>query len=94
MEEQQEPVKKFKAGPVTCAVWQNPISVGGQLTTILKASVSRRYRDRDGTWKTSQSFSRGELPLAMFTMLQAFEFMLEQTSEQEISDAVGEVARE
>ena len=92
--EEQKPVKTFKAGPVTCAVWDNPISVGGRPTTILKASVSRRYRDRDGTWKTSQSFSRGELPLAMFAMLQAFEFMLEKSPEQEISDAVGEVARE
>ena len=52
--EKSKPVQKFRAGQVSCALWENEIRVNGDRQTILKASVSRRYRDRDGTWKTSQ----------------------------------------
>ena len=79
--ESQKPVAKFRAGAITCAVWENSITVNGQPEKILKATVSRRYRDRSGTWQTSQSFSRSEIPLAVFALQKAFELMLEQPKE-------------
>lgn len=84
-----KPVASFRAGAVVAAVWDNKANVNGQPTTILKASVSRRYRDRDGQWRTSQSFSRSEIPLAIHVLQKAFEMMLEKTPEQEIDDAIG-----
>ena len=87
--ETQKPIVKFRAGAVTCAIWENEIRVNGQMEKTLKASVSRRYRDRDGTWKTSQSFSRSEIPLAIYGLQQAFEYMLQETK----SDGDGEALR-
>lgn len=74
----QGPVEKFRAGQVSSAVWENDVSVNGQQKTMLKASISKRYRDRDGEWKTSQSFSRDEIPLAIYCLQKAFEAILEK----------------
>jgi len=73
----QQPVVRFSSGQVSCAVWENEISVTGQAKTILEASVSRRYADHDGEGKSSQSFSRNELPLAIYCLQKAFALMVE-----------------
>ena len=85
--EQDKPIAKFQAGAVSCAVWQNRVNIDGRTATILKAAVSRRYQDRDGIWQTSQSFSRNEVPMAIYVLQKAFEVMLEKTPEQEIREA-------
>jgi hypothetical protein len=78
------PVKKFSAGSVSCALWNNDAVVNGNKVQILKASVERRYKDKDGTWKSSGSFSRNEIPLAVFCLLKAFAAMVgEDESEEE-----------
>ncbi len=91
--ETSKPIQKFRAGQVGCALWENEVTIGGEKQVILKASVSRRYKDRDGKWKTSQSFSRNEIPLAIFVLFQAFEAMLTAGKEQtdaEVSEEVVE----
>jgi hypothetical protein len=52
----QEPVAKFVAGKVSAAIWENVIAVNGWQVTALKATVQRRYKDKDGQWKSSHSF--------------------------------------
>ena len=83
----KEPIRRIQAGQVTCALWENAATVNGKLQTILKATIDRRYLDRDGQWKTSQSFSRNEIPLAIFVLQKAFEAMIDKPSE------AGEVER-
>ncbi len=58
---------------MSCALWENEIAVEGTTKTVLKASVSRRYKDKNGDWKSSQSFSRNEIPLAVWCLEKAFE---------------------
>ncbi len=74
------PVKKFRAGAVSVALWENEVTINGQKKAILKASVERRYRDSDGNWKSSNSFSRNEIPLAIYGLRKAFEYMIEERS--------------
>lgn len=78
-----EPVRRFQAGQVTCALWENVATVNGKPQKILKATVDKRYLAQDSTWKTSQSFSRNEIPLAIYVLQQAFEYMIEKKSEGE-----------
>jgi hypothetical protein len=78
---QQLPVAKFKAGQVSSAVWENQIQVKGAKVTVLKATVQRRYKDKDGDWKSSGSFSRNEIPLAIHCMQKAFEKIIEMQNE-------------
>ncbi len=74
----QKPVAKFQAGQISSALWSNEIPTkNGGTATILKATVQRRYKDRDGEWKSSGSFSRNEIPLAVYTLKKCFEYMME-----------------
>lgn len=76
------PVKKFSAGAISCSLWENQIAVGGIPTTVLKATVERRYKDRNGEWKSSNSYSRNEIPLVIHLLQQAFSYMLNDQGSQ------------
>jgi hypothetical protein len=80
---QMAPVKKFGAGSVSCALWENDAVVNGNKVQILKATIERRYRDKDGQWKSSGSFSRNEIPLAIYCLQKAFEAMVEEKEGEE-----------
>ena len=73
----QAPVAKFRAGQVASAVWENEVEIKGRTVTILKATVQRRYKDKDGNWQSSGSFSRNEIPLAIHCLQKAFEKIVE-----------------
>lgn len=77
------PMKKWNAGQVSCALWNNEIKVDGRSVSMLKASVERRYKDKDDKWKSSTSFSRNEIPLAIHVLNQAFAAMIEQRDQDE-----------
>jgi hypothetical protein len=50
-----KPVAKFKAGPISAALWENEIKTGNGLTaTVLKTTIQRRYKDSNGSWKYLQ----------------------------------------
>ena len=68
----------------------NEIQVNGTAKAVLKASVSRRYEDRDGNWKSSQSFGRNEMPLAVYSLRKAFERIVEEEQGQSGSNGVQE----
>ena len=78
---QQMPVAKFKAGQVSSALWENQVQVKGAAVTILKATVQRRFKGRNGEWQSSWSFSRNEIPLAIHCLQKAFEKIIEMQSE-------------
>ena len=89
----QAPVAKFRAGQVSAALWRNDIQVRGQTIQVLKASVQRRYKDKDsGEWKSSMSFSRNEIPLAIYCLQKTFEKILEVQLDSANGDGVVEEA--
>ena len=91
---QQLPVARFKAGEVSSALWENQVQVKGATVTILKATVQRRYKDRNGEWQSSQSFGRNEIPLAMHCLQKAFEKIIEmQNEESDNNSKTGESLR-
>ena len=84
----QRPVAKFSAGQVSAAIWENEVTTkAGKQVTMLKATVERRYRDRDGQWKSSSSFARNEIPLAIYCLRKSFEHIIES---QKDGDSVDE----
>jgi len=84
----QRPVAKFTAGQVSAAIWENEVTTkAGKQVTMLKATVERRYKDRDGQWKSSNSFARNEIPLAIYCLHKSFEHIIES---QKDSDGVEE----
>ena len=76
------PLKKFRAGQVSAALWENDATVNGRSVRMLKVSVERRYKDKDGKWQSSNSFSRNEIPMAIYCLQKAFDTIIEEQSEQ------------
>ena len=73
------PVAKFKAGQVSSAVWENQMNINGKTVSVLKATVHRRYKDKNsGEWKSSGSFGRNEIPLAIFCLQKALEEIVDK----------------
>ncbi len=84
----QKPVQKFSAGSVSCALWPNQANVNGRPTTIVKATIERRYKDASCEWKSTTSFSRNEIPLAIFVLGKAFEYLCNRPNGDESSEEV------
>ena len=79
----QRPVAKFSAGQVSAAIWENEVTTkAGKQVTMLKATVERRYKDKDG-WKSSGSFSRNEIPLAIHCLHKSFEHIIESQKDSD-----------
>ena len=51
------------------------------LTTLAKATVERRYKDGD-EWKSSSSFGRNEIPLALWCLQKAFDHIIEHATDR------------
>lgn len=79
-----KPVKKFTAGTVSAALWENEVTINGRSTSVMKVSLQKSFKTKDGTWKTTTSFARNEVPLAMYCLQKAFETMLGESSAREM----------
>ena len=79
----QRPVAKFRAGQVSAAIWENEITVNGKKMAMLKATVERRFKDKDGQWKSSNSFARNEIPLAIYCLQKSFEHIIEGQKDED-----------
>ena len=75
-----QPVKKFKAGQVNCALWENEITVNGRIVSKMNATLERRYKDKNDKWQSSNRFGRNDIPLAIYCLEKAFEMILEERS--------------
>ena len=78
-----KPVAKFRAGLGSAAIWENEITVNGRKVTMLKATVERQFKDKDGQWKSSNSFSRNEIPLAIYCLQKSFEHIIEGQKDED-----------
>ena len=85
----QKPLAKFRAGQVSCALWENEITVNGNTKTVLKASIQRRYKTDEG-WKSSTSFGRNEIPLAIYCLEKAFDKIVQEETAGSGSNGVEE----
>ena len=76
------PLKKFRAGQISCALWENEAKVNGRMVRMLKTTVERRYKDKNNQWQSSNSFGRNDIPLVKYCLDRAFEAIVEEQSVQ------------
>ena len=75
----QKPLSKIQAGQVSAALWENKVTTkNGNEVDIMKVTVQRRFKDKDGTWKSSNSFSRNEIPLVIYCLEKAFQKIIDE----------------
>ena len=53
-------IARFNLGSIAAAVWERTTSDGSR---FYKATIETRFQDRDGNWRSSNSYSLSELVL-------------------------------
>ena len=84
MAEQNQPVKKFRAGGVTATIWRNDVQQDGQTVTRSSVTLQKSYRDKDGKWRNGSSFWVNDLSRVELVVRKAYEY-LALTAEEESS---------
>jgi hypothetical protein len=77
-----KPIKVFRLRGVKASVFANPMEQG----VYHKLTLQRIYREGN-EWKTTQSLSRDDLPVARLLLDRAWEFILETEASTQKSDA-------
>ena len=67
------PEKKFRAGGCSATVFSNEIKTPTGTKTIKNAVLERTYKDRDGNFQTSKSYSLNDIPKAILVLQKAYE---------------------
>lgn len=75
-----KPERIIKLGVVRAAIFANVREGNGEHEERILRSVQlqRRYRDNDGTWKTSTSFDLSNLPVAIEALRLALAYLIER----------------
>ena len=66
------PKKKFSAGGIQVAIWENETKEGKTFTTV---SIDRSYKDKDDKWQKTSYFKVSDLPKAIAAMQSAFNYL-------------------
>ena len=74
-----KPVLVVRYRGVSASVFANPTERGD---TFHKVSIGRTYKDDSGEWKTSNAFSRDDLPVLELVVRTAFQQILDLESQR------------
>jgi len=69
--EKKQPVKVVRSGKVVFSVWKNTNQDG---KVFYSTTIKKNYKKND-EWKTTQSFSRNDLPDISFCSQEVFTFI-------------------
>ena len=71
------PEKNFRVGAVRAAVWPTTIVLkDGTSFDKKKVVVDRRYKDRNGEWKSTNSLDANDVPKAILALQLAYAFLM------------------
>ena len=71
-----KPEKRFKCGCCEAAIFENDIARNGAPVKVKKVSFQKRYKDKDGEWKTTYSLDINDLPKAILVLQSTYKFLL------------------
>lgn len=71
------PEKRFTTGVISATVWKNQgTNKEGKPTEYHTISIQRRYKDREGNWKSTNSLRINDLPKASLVLDKAYEYLV------------------
>jgi len=73
-----QPEKKFSTGVISATVWKNSTTSkkDGSPVEYRTITLQRRYADKDGTWKSTNSLRINDLPKASLVLNKAYEYLV------------------
>lgn len=83
MNENNPPMKEFRAGTVVAAIWAESTPVNGRAVPSYSIRIQKRYRDdKLGQWKTTTYFRPDELPKLGLVVSRTYEFLTLRETEE------------
>lgn len=67
------PVKKFNAGAVSVAVWENEGKEGKSFSSV---TIDKRYMDKNEKWQSTSSFKPNDIPKAILALQKSYEYLM------------------
>jgi hypothetical protein len=78
------PVKTFKSGAIQVSIWENESLGQDNMPKSYKTvSFDRRYKDKAGNWKSTNSLRVNDLPRAVLILQKAYEYLILTESHEE-----------
>ncbi|MGV8150576.1 MAG: hypothetical protein ACP5NV_02505 [Candidatus Woesearchaeota archaeon] len=77
------PEKKFRAGAIAATVWANDVVRDGKKITYRTVSFERSYKDKDDTWKQTNSLRTTDIPKAVLVLSKAYEYLALNADEED-----------
>lgn len=71
-----KPIKKFSTGAIQVSVWLNKVMTNNMEKEFHTVSFERRYKDKDGSWKSTNSLNINDIPKAQVVLKKAYEFLV------------------
>jgi hypothetical protein len=78
-----KPERTIRLGLISAAIFANVREAAGnqEERVVHSVQLQRRYREADGTWKTSTSFDLSNLPVAIEALRLAFVYLIEREAD-------------
>lgn len=81
------PEKRFSTGAIVAAVWNNKAQTrSGEEAEFKTVSLQRRYKDKDGNWKSTYTLRVNDLPKAALVLNKAYEYLVLRDGESGIPE--------
>ncbi len=77
----QPPIKEFRIGTVSCAVWRDEVEQDGRTQVRHSFKLKKRYF-KDGAWLDTQTYFPDDIFKAIIVFQQAYEFAMLHEKEQ------------
>ena len=90
----EKPEETYKAGAIQASVFLNVRKVKGKDVKIPSVSIQKRYQNKDGEWKSTNSLGMNDLPKAMFVLFESYDYLINRApgrEEEEMEETLNEI---
>ena len=74
-EQNNKPVKSFKAANIEASVWRREVEQNGQIVMRHSIRIQKQYRNKDGDYEKTDYYFRDDLPKLILVAQKAFDFI-------------------
>ncbi len=80
------PEKRINAGAVQVSVWKNQIIKDGKTSEYKTVSFDRRYKDKEGEWKSTNSLRISDIPKAVAVLNRVYNYLIIKEESPQIEE--------
>lgn len=74
-QQNNKPVKSFKASNIEASVWKQQVERNGETITRHSVRIQKQFRNKDGDYEKTDYYFRDDLPKLRLVVDKVFEFI-------------------